>query len=147
VRRSWAISPSGGVEFVEPENWLFEPGDWDRVEAALGTRLPRDYKELIGEGLACVLDEELFVASPFDPDRNVNLAMMSARAAWGLAELRHDLPDHYTFVIYPEPGGWLCWGMMAVAAYTTGTPPILIPTFGRSSLKADRSTPMSSATT
>ena len=109
--KSWAIGASGAITFVEPENWRFEAGDWNRVEAAIGTRLPRDYKQLIGDGIACVLDKELFVASPFDPNPNVNLVMLSARAACGLAELRHDLPDDFAFVIYPEPGGWLCWGM------------------------------------
>ena len=111
MSKSWAISPAGAVTFVEPEDWLFEAGDWDRVEAAIGTRLPRDYKELVGDGFACVLDEELFVASPFDPNPNVNLVMLSARVACGLAELRHDLPDDFAFVIYPEAGGWLCWGI------------------------------------
>jgi hypothetical protein len=111
VRKSWATGPSGDVKFVEPETWLFDAGDWDRVEAAIGTRLPGDYKELVGDGYACVLDEELFVASPFDPNPNVNLVMFSARVACGLAELRHDLPDDYPYVIYPEAGGWLCWGM------------------------------------
>lgn len=37
--------------------------------------------------------------------------MLSARAAWALAALRHSLPDDYGFVIYPEAGGLLCWGM------------------------------------
>jgi hypothetical protein len=89
----------------------FTPGAWDDVEEALGTRLPSDYKELIGDGLACVFDEELFIASPFDPNPNVNLFVLSARAAGALTILRQEGLGSWVSAVYPEAGGWLCWGM------------------------------------
>lgn len=95
---------------VEREHRQIEPGAWDQVEAALGTRLPSDYKELIGDGLACVFDKELFIASPFDPNPNVNLFDLSAMAASALTVLRQE-PGFYRYAVYPEAGGWLCWGM------------------------------------
>jgi hypothetical protein len=110
VKQPWAITPSGEVVLVEPERWLFEPGDWDEVEAELGTRLPSDYKDLIGDGLACVFDEELLIASPFDPKPGLNLIQTAGRCAWALAYLRHGEPDAYAIAIYPEPGGLLGWG-------------------------------------
>src|SRR5262245_18633387 len=87
----WSVSPGGEILPVEPERWLFEPGSWAEVEAALGSRLPGDYKALIGDGRACVFDEELFIASPFDPNPNYNLVRLIASMSWPLAYLRaHD---------------------------------------------------------
>ena len=111
VWEPWAIATSGDVTPIEPDPWLFEPGAWDHVEEALGTPLPRDYKDLIGDGLACVFDGELFITSPFDPNPNVNLLMVAARSAFALAYLRHLDPSEYAFTVYPESGGWLGWGV------------------------------------
>ena len=110
MRQPWAIMPRGEVVPVEPERWLFEAGAWDEVEAELGTNLPRDYRDLIGNGLACVFDEELVIASPFDPNPNLNLIWTAARSAWALAYLRQKDPDAYPMALYPEPGGLLGWG-------------------------------------
>jgi hypothetical protein len=84
-------------------------GRWTDVEEALGTRLPRDYIDLIGDGLACTLDEELVIASPFDPNPSLNLIRTAARSAWILASLREGDPD-FSVAVSPEPGGLLGWG-------------------------------------
>jgi hypothetical protein len=110
MKQPWAITPGGEVVRVEPERWLFEPGAWDDVEAAIGTRLPGDYKELIGDGPACVFDEELLIASPFDPVASLNLISVAARTGWTLAYVREDFPDAYPVAVYPERGGLLGWG-------------------------------------
>jgi hypothetical protein len=106
----WALSPLGDVVLVKPEHWLFKPGDWDGVEHLLGTRLPRDYKDVIGDGLACIFGEELVIASPFDPNPNLNLVRVAAQSAWGLAYLRHHDPNEYDGPIYSDSGGLLGWG-------------------------------------
>jgi hypothetical protein len=111
MKPSWSITPDGEVVLLEPERWLFEAGDWDGVERTLDVRLPGDYKALIGDGLACVFDAELFIASPFDPNRPTNLVYVAAQQAWGLAYLRHHKAIDVPIAIFPEPGGLLGWGM------------------------------------
>jgi hypothetical protein len=110
MQQPWAVTDNGEVVMVEPEVWLFEPGAWDDVEAALGTRLPSDYKTLIADGLACVLDEELWITSPFDPNPNLNLVRELARTSHSLAYLRHHDPVEFPDAPFPEPGGLLGWG-------------------------------------
>jgi hypothetical protein len=110
MKEPWTIGELGRVVLVEPEVWLFDSGRWDLVEAALGTRLPTDYKDVIGDGLACVFDDELWIASPFDSNINLNLMWEVARSAWTLAYLRHEDSQSYAISIYPEPGGLLGWG-------------------------------------
>jgi hypothetical protein len=109
-RQSWELSPLGEVVLVEPERWLYAPGDWGDVEEGLGTRLPRDYKDIIGKGLACTFGDELVIASPFDPNPNINLVKVAARSAWALAYLRHHDADVFASSVYPESGGLLGWG-------------------------------------
>jgi hypothetical protein len=110
MQKPWTIGELGQVVLVEPRAWLFESGRWDLVEAALGIRLPADYKDLIGDGLACIFDDELWIASPFDPDISLNLMWEVTRSAWALAYQRHANPQFYPISIYPEPGGLLGWG-------------------------------------
>jgi hypothetical protein len=106
----WAIMDNGAVVAVEPEIWLFGAGAWSDVEETLGTALPSDYKTLIGDGLACVFDEELWIASPFDPNPNLNLVRQVARTSYALAELRHLNPIEFPDAPFPEPAGLLGWG-------------------------------------
>jgi hypothetical protein len=109
MRVPWTTTAQGEIVPVEPEQWLFEPGAWSEVEATFGTSLPRDYKELIGTGLACTFDEELVIASPFDPNPNLNLIVWAARSSWALASLRRSDPG-FSVAAYPEPGGLFAWG-------------------------------------
>jgi hypothetical protein len=109
MRTPWVVALSGDVLLVEPERWLFAPGAWGEVEAALGTALPADYKDLIGDGLACVFGDELVIASPFDPNPHTNLIHMVAHFSWGLAYLRA-LDPTFAVLAYPEVGGLLAWG-------------------------------------
>ena len=110
MKQPWTTGPLGDIMLVEPERWLFNAGDWDAVEAELGTGLPTDYKDLIGDGLACTFDEELVIASPFDPHPGLNLMRTVARSAWALAYLRHQDADAYPVAVHPEAGGLLGWG-------------------------------------
>jgi hypothetical protein len=110
MQQPWTIGELGQVVLVEPTAWLFDAGRWDLVEAALGTRLPADYKDVIGDGLACIFDHELSIASPFDSMVSVNLMWQVAWSAWAVAYQRYADPRSYAINIYPEPGGLLGWG-------------------------------------
>jgi hypothetical protein len=110
MRQPWEVGELGQVVPVEPDVWLFEPGDWSAVETALGTALPTDYKHLIGDGLACVLDEELWITSPFDPNPHLNLIRGLAGTSHMLALMRQLDPVEFPDAPFPEPGGLLGWG-------------------------------------
>lgn len=111
MKLPWMVTPSGDVIPIEPERWLFEPGAWAEVETALGTTLPGDYKALIGDGRACVFDDELIITSPFDANPHANLLYHAARASWALAYLRaHHNNPRSADLAYPERGGLLAWG-------------------------------------
>ena len=107
MNRPWKITAGGQIELVKPDVWLFPAGAWNDVEEALGTNLPADYKDLIGDGFACIFDEELFISSPFDPNPGLNLLLTAAATAFSLAYVRADYPEAYPYPIYPEPGGLL----------------------------------------
>ncbi|MBX9396276.1 hypothetical protein K4749_22435 [Streptomyces sp. TRM72054] len=88
--------------------------DWDRAEAAVGTRLPADYKQYVywfGPGS---FDEYLIVCVPGVENSNTELAArldQERRSARTRAELTGQAPR---VPLFPEPGGWLPWG------FTTG---------------------------
>ncbi len=111
MNQPWKITAGGQIVLVKPDVWLFPAGAWNDVEEALGTNLPADYKDLIGDGFACIFDEELFISSPFDPNPGLNLLLTAAATAFSLAYVRADYPEAYPYPIYPEPGGLLGWGM------------------------------------
>jgi hypothetical protein len=78
--------------------------DWDAAEAALGTPLPADVKELTrryGAGEFCDLvsvhPPELLVAQ--------NREILDEER-----EYRDDEPEDYPYPLHPEPGGILIWG-------------------------------------
>ncbi|MFC8534762.1 hypothetical protein ACFUJY_12515 [Streptomyces sp. NPDC057249] len=88
--------------------------DWDRAEAAVGTRLPADYKEYVywfGPG---GFDDYLIVCVPGVENSNTELAAHLSAAHEG-ARVRARLTGAAPRVpLFPEPGGWLPWG------FTTG---------------------------
>ena len=110
MQQPWRKASGGEIEFAAPEPTPFEPGAWADVEAALGTALPRDYKDLIADGGACGFGGELLITSPFDPRPSWNLLDCAAPLGWALAISRDPYPDWYPVAIYPEPGGLLGWG-------------------------------------
>lgn len=112
MRRPWKVGTMGEVELVDDEPPILEPGDWTGVEAELGLALPTDYKELIGDGPACVLDAELFIASPFDANRHTNLGGVSYY--WDTSEAD---ADRWTVFASGRPttppGEWHPWSLTA----------------------------------
>jgi hypothetical protein len=110
MQTPWRLTLGGEPLPVEPDPWLFAPGAWAEVEAALGTPLPADYKALIGDGGAWVFGDELLITSPFDPEPGVNLVRHVAGCSWGLVYLRAHDPT-FSVAAYPEAGGLFAWGM------------------------------------
>ncbi|MEU3090371.1 hypothetical protein ACWCQ0_39145 [Streptomyces massasporeus] len=89
--------------------------DWDRAEAAVGTRLPTDYKEYVywfGPG---DFDDYLIVCVPGVENSNTELAARLAHEQHGVRVLVQLAPKATPRVpLFPVPGGWLPWG------FTTG---------------------------
>lgn len=93
---------------VDDAHPRFADGAWDDVEAYLGTALPSDYKELIGEGESLTLDDELVVASPFS--RTQTLVYLHTDLGDSEALHHFEAPEDSPFPVYPEAGGLLAWG-------------------------------------
>ncbi|MFC8439375.1 hypothetical protein [Streptomyces sp. BJ20] len=89
--------------------------DWERAEAAVGTRLPADYKQYVywfGPG---DFDEYLIVCVPGVENSNTELAARLAREHHGARLLKQiDSKASPRIPLFPEQGGWLPWG------FTTG---------------------------
>jgi hypothetical protein len=108
MEQPWRIGDDGDVYEVRPVLPRFVPGDWAAVEAWLEVALPRDYKELIGDGPALEFGEALLIASPFS--QSSHLGARIAYGSWSLAYLRQGFPQEFILPLFPEPGGLLCWG-------------------------------------
>ncbi len=82
-------------------------GDWQRVEADLGLRLPADFKALIERyGLGQFVD---FI-TPLTPFGPRDLLVQSAhRLLDSERSFRRTHPDKCPYPFYPEPGGLLEW--------------------------------------
>lgn len=87
--------------------------DWNRVFAAIGTRLPEDYVQFInhyGTGSVCGF---FWVYNPFSANEHLNLLTCWTTTLSGMASLRADPErghDMVPFPLYFEPGGLLPWG-------------------------------------
>ncbi|WPW20841.1 MULTISPECIES: hypothetical protein [unclassified Streptomyces] len=89
--------------------------DWERAEAALGTRLPSDYKEYVHWFGPGDFDEYLIICVPGVENSNTELEARLAREHHGARLLTQIDPKARQRVpLFPEPGGWLPWG------FTTG---------------------------
>jgi hypothetical protein len=83
---------------------------WAKVERALGTPLPADYKaftNLYGSG---TFDEFLYLFNPFSKGEDGNLLHERKAVLEGYATSRAKFPDRYPLPPFPEPGGVLPLG-------------------------------------
>lgn len=84
-------------------------GDWVTVEAALGLRLPADYKALVGAYGSGEFDE-VSLLTPFAPNDSANLIARARELLPTFGPFRESWPEDYPHRLYPEPGGLLEWG-------------------------------------
>lgn len=92
---------------------VYTDKDWLRVEQALGTKLPEDYKQYIRYyGLSYVC-EFLRVPSPFVIDGDyLNLKRFSELQSEAFRITRDKFGTRVVpYPIYPEEGGLLAWGV------------------------------------
>ncbi|WP_328341388.1 hypothetical protein [Streptomyces violaceus] len=90
--------------------------DWARAEAAVGTRLPADYKEYVywfGPG---AFDEFLIICVPGVENSNTELAAhLAQKHAASRLQTRLFPTSERRVPLFPAPDGWLPWG------FTTGS--------------------------
>jgi hypothetical protein len=92
--------PADPVEAGRPDRWA-------KVEAALGTGLPDDFKaftELYGSGK---VDDFLYLFNPFAAGEDGNLLFERDRVLAAYAETRAKYPERLPLPPFPEPGGVL----------------------------------------
>jgi hypothetical protein len=87
-----------------------DPGRWPEVEKAMGTALPRDYKDLTTTYGSGRFDELLWLFNPFGPAGDGNLVDERDQVLADYAESRRKFPEHYPLPPWPEPGGLLPLG-------------------------------------
>lgn len=100
--------PSQPIETGTPE-------EWSRIENALGTKLPQDYKDFIDTYGTGQIAEFLWIHNPFSADEYVNLIQhqiytQSNNYIGILASTGQEIKVEYPYPIYPEPNGLLKWG-------------------------------------
>ncbi|WP_165985309.1 hypothetical protein [Streptomyces sp. YIM 98790] len=110
-RRRFALETGRGMAALRvlvPPPDRAEPGNlgWEWLAGELGTRLPREYAELMRVYGAGVWAEWLRFRPPLDGGEAglVALARAEARAC---RELRAEFPEEYPLPVWPEPGGLL----------------------------------------
>jgi SMI1 / KNR4 family (SUKH-1) len=95
--------PTNPVERARPDGWA-------KVEAALGTRLPDDFKaftELYGSGK---VDDFLYLFNPFAAGQDGNLLFEKDRVLAAYTQTRAKFPQRLPLPPFPEPGGMLPLG-------------------------------------
>jgi hypothetical protein len=87
-----------------------DPARWPEVEKAMGTALPRDYKDFTATYGSGRFDELLWLFNPFAPGGDGNLVDERDGVLADYAASRRKFPDHYPLPPWPEPGGVLPLG-------------------------------------
>lgn len=98
-----------GLPTPPPSVPVYSSGQWDSVEAQLGTVLPSDYKNLVSSYGDGIFDEFLWIYTPFTPHREANLIHASKVDREVLMETRN-FPGHEQVAVFPEPNGLLACG-------------------------------------
>lgn len=83
-------------------------GDWEAAEAALGVRLPADFKALVETYGRGEFRDHIAVRTPFGDDNPVRL---EADLLEDYADSREMFPEHYPYPLFPEPGGLIAWAV------------------------------------
>src|SRR6266498_3741556 len=91
-------------------NAVYHHEEWEQAEKALGTTLPRDYKQLINAYGACCLCNFIWVFSPFTENHHLNLHAQVKRILDGMQTLQQKYAEERKYPLFPQPGGLLPWG-------------------------------------
>jgi hypothetical protein len=100
-------------ELLPPPADPVEPGrpeGWAEIEAALGTRLPSDFKaftELYGSG---TVDDFVYLFNPFAAGQDGNLIFERDRVLEAYRRTRARFPERLPLPAFPDPGGVLPLG-------------------------------------
>ena len=100
-------------ELLPPPADPVEPGrpeGWAEIEAALGTRLPSDFKaftELYGSG---TVDDFVYLFNPFAAGQSGNLLFEKDRVLEAYRQTRARFPERLPLPAFPDPGGVLPLG-------------------------------------
>jgi hypothetical protein len=101
-------------QIIQPPETPVENGEteeWGRVEKAIGTRLPNDYKNYINVfGTGC-LANFLWVFNPFTRNTNLNLLNQVTVQLNAITTLEEEFGEKSPYQVYPTPGGLLPWGI------------------------------------
>jgi SMI1-KNR4 cell-wall len=81
-------------------------GDWAAVEAAIGVRLPTDFKALISRYGAGEFNGLIRPLTPFDPETTL---IDWSNTLDNEGSFRDLFPEQCPYPFYPEPGGLLTW--------------------------------------
>jgi hypothetical protein len=87
---------------------LYAHGNWEALEAAMGLRLPTDYKAYITAYGSGMVNNCLDIPSPLRPGEDV-------RRWWtNWAEFYPDVAEyvHTPYPVFPQPGGLLPFGTL-----------------------------------
>jgi hypothetical protein len=91
-----------------PKRPLHNQGDWVAVEAAIGLRLPEDYKAFITAYGRGTINNCLEIESPFGTKPNVRDWWVNWAAFYECVTEYEPLP----YPVYPQPGGLLPFGTL-----------------------------------
>jgi hypothetical protein len=83
------------------------PDGWAKVEAALGTRLPDDFKAFTEQYGSGKVDDFLYLFNPFAAGQDGNLVFEKDRVLAAYTQTRVKLPQRLPLPPFPEPGGML----------------------------------------
>jgi hypothetical protein len=96
-----------------PEPGVSSTVDWLAVEAAIGSELPRDYKQFIEKYGVGSIDDFLWVYHPTTSNQNLQLQHRTKKDLGTLRVLRKEDSDLVPYPIFPEQEGLIPWGRTA----------------------------------
>lgn len=101
-------------------------GGWERIEQEFSL-LPHDFKQYVTRyGTGFIGNGYITIFNPFAADRYLNLIQQSAIIRSAFQQLATQFPDRYNIPFFPNPEGYLPFGVNVDGAYllwlTTGHP-------------------------
>ncbi|MER5888745.1 SMI1/KNR4 family protein [Streptomyces sp. NPDC001941] len=91
---------------VPPTDPVDARGDWNAAQAAIGTRLPNDYKRLVETYGWGEFGDFLYLRTPFGRSEHNGIKWQRGHRT-GSLERDH---ERYPYPLHPAPGGLLVWG-------------------------------------